>query len=148
MLNVLLLPELRELLTAGDEKTLTEVLADMHPASIAEFSEGLSIEETWQLLGYVVNDARQLIGFVSLRDLIIARRSALVGQIMERDVVTVPVDKDQEDAARELAHYAMLPLLFKRLGVDPGYASSPFVATFVDVTGIVLYFSIARIYLL
>jgi magnesium transporter len=43
---------------------------------------------------------------------------------------------------------AMLPLLFKRLGVDPAIASSPFVATFVDVTGIVLYFSIAHVWLL
>jgi magnesium transporter len=43
---------------------------------------------------------------------------------------------------------SMLPLLFKRIGVDPGIASSPFVATFVDVTGIVIYFSIARFYLL
>jgi magnesium transporter len=43
---------------------------------------------------------------------------------------------------------AMLPLVFKRLGFDPGYASSPFVATFVDVTGIVIYFSIAKIWLL
>src|SRR5262249_31860656 len=32
---------------------------------------------------------------------------------------------------------AMLPLIFRKLGVDPGIASSPFVATFVDVTGIV-----------
>jgi magnesium transporter len=39
---------------------------------------------------------------------------------------------------------SMLPLIFRRLGVDPGYASSPFVATFVDVTGIVIYFSIAK----
>ena len=38
---------------------------------------------------------------------------------------------------------AMLPLVFKRLGFDPGYASSPFVATFVDVTGIMIYFTIA-----
>lgn len=43
---------------------------------------------------------------------------------------------------------SMLPLLFRRVGVDPGIASSPFVATFVDVTGIVIYFSIASIYLL
>jgi magnesium transporter len=42
---------------------------------------------------------------------------------------------------------SMLPLIFKRLGVDPGIASSPFVATFVDVTGIVIYFSIARVVL-
>lgn len=40
---------------------------------------------------------------------------------------------------------SMLPLVFRRLGADPGVASSPFVATFVDVTGIVIYFSIAKI---
>jgi magnesium transporter len=39
---------------------------------------------------------------------------------------------------------SMLPLFFKRVGIDPGIASSPFVATFVDVTGIVIYFSIAK----
>jgi magnesium transporter len=39
---------------------------------------------------------------------------------------------------------SMLPLVFRRLGADPGIASSPFVATFVDVTGIVIYFTIAR----
>lgn len=228
MLNMLLLPELRELLAAGDDRTLAEALCDMHPASIAEFSEGLTIEETWQLLGYasldrqaeifsfyplakqvdmvsevgrdrmsrlievmspddrvdllkrldaevveslvplvakaerqdirlllsypegsagsvmtteyatvpadvtvekaiaslrqqapsretiyyvyVVNEVRQLIGFVSLRDLILAKPSALVSQIMERDVVTVRVDKDQEEAARELAHYDFLAI--------------------------------------
>ena len=43
---------------------------------------------------------------------------------------------------------SMLPMLFKRFGIDPGYASSPFVATFVDVTGILIYFSIARLLLL
>jgi magnesium transporter len=42
----------------------------------------------------------------------------------------------------------MLPLVFKRFGVDPGIASSPFVATFVDVTGIMIYFTIAKTYLL
>jgi len=43
---------------------------------------------------------------------------------------------------------SMLPLIFRRFGFDPGYASSPFVATFVDVTGIFIYFSLAQIYLL
>jgi len=42
---------------------------------------------------------------------------------------------------------SMLPIFFKRIGVDPGFASSPFVATLVDVTGILIYFSIAQIYL-
>jgi magnesium transporter len=39
---------------------------------------------------------------------------------------------------------SMLPLAFRRIGIDPGMASSPFVATFVDVTGIIIYFSIAK----
>jgi magnesium transporter len=43
---------------------------------------------------------------------------------------------------------SMLPLIFKRFGVDPGIASSPFVATFVDVTGIMIYFTIATMWLL
>lgn len=38
---------------------------------------------------------------------------------------------------------AMLPLLFHKIGFDPALASSPFVATFVDVTGIAVYFLIA-----
>ena len=42
---------------------------------------------------------------------------------------------------------AMLPLGFKRTGIDPGIASSPFIATFVDVTGIIIYFSFAASYL-
>jgi magnesium transporter len=42
---------------------------------------------------------------------------------------------------------SMLPLAFQRLGVDPAYASSPFVATFVDVTGILILFSLAQLYL-
>ncbi|MSR79673.1 MAG: magnesium transporter [Gemmataceae bacterium] len=42
---------------------------------------------------------------------------------------------------------AMLPLFFRRIGVDPAVASSPFVATAVDVTGIVIYFTMARLIL-
>ncbi len=39
---------------------------------------------------------------------------------------------------------AMMPLLLKRLGFDPALASSPFVASAVDVTGLVIYFTVAR----
>jgi magnesium transporter len=39
---------------------------------------------------------------------------------------------------------SMLPLLLHRLGFDPAVASSPFVASIVDVTGIVVYFTVAR----
>ncbi len=42
---------------------------------------------------------------------------------------------------------AMLPFLLRRLGFDPASASAPFVATLSDVTGIVIYFSIATVLL-
>ncbi|MEM9693208.1 MAG: magnesium transporter [Myxococcota bacterium] len=40
---------------------------------------------------------------------------------------------------------AMLPLLLSRLGLDPATSSTPFVATLVDVLGILLYFSLAKV---
>jgi magnesium transporter len=42
---------------------------------------------------------------------------------------------------------SMLPFLFRRLGWDPASASAPFVATLVDVTGLVIYFSLAAVLL-
>ncbi len=42
---------------------------------------------------------------------------------------------------------SMLPFVLKRLGFDPASASAPFVATLVDVTGIVIYFSVASLIL-
>jgi magnesium transporter len=38
---------------------------------------------------------------------------------------------------------AMLPFILKRVGFDPASASAPFVATLVDVTGLVIYFTVA-----
>jgi magnesium transporter len=40
---------------------------------------------------------------------------------------------------------SMLPLVLRRLGLDPASASAPFVATMVDVTGLVIYFTIASV---
>jgi len=42
---------------------------------------------------------------------------------------------------------SLLPLFFKSIGVDPAVTSAPFVATLVDVTGIIIYFSIASVIL-
>jgi magnesium transporter len=38
---------------------------------------------------------------------------------------------------------SMLPFILRRLGFDPASASAPFVATLVDVTGLVIYFMVA-----
>lgn len=42
---------------------------------------------------------------------------------------------------------SLLPFLLKRLGVDPATSSAPFVATLVDVTGLIIYFGVAAILL-
>ncbi|HEY8666964.1 MAG TPA: magnesium transporter [Tepidisphaeraceae bacterium] len=42
---------------------------------------------------------------------------------------------------------SMLPFLLRRLGFDPATASAPFVATLVDVTGLVIYFTVASVIL-
>ncbi len=42
---------------------------------------------------------------------------------------------------------SMLPFVLRKLGADPASASGPFVATLVDVTGIVIYFTVASVVL-
>ncbi len=42
---------------------------------------------------------------------------------------------------------SMLPILLKKLGADPAVSSAPFVATLVDVTGLIIYFSFAYLFL-
>lgn len=42
---------------------------------------------------------------------------------------------------------SMLPFLLRRLGFDPATSSAPFVATLVDVTGLIIYFMVAKILL-
>jgi len=42
---------------------------------------------------------------------------------------------------------SMLPIVLKRLGADPAVSSAPFVATLVDVTAILIYFSLAYLFL-
>jgi magnesium transporter len=43
---------------------------------------------------------------------------------------------------------SMLPFILRRLGLNPASASAPFVATLVDVTGLVIYFTIANFIML
>lgn len=59
---------------------------------------------------YVIDEGRRLRGFVSLRDLILARPEMCVAEIMEQDVISVRVDDDQEDVAQRLARYDFLAI--------------------------------------
>jgi magnesium transporter len=42
---------------------------------------------------------------------------------------------------------SMLPIVLKKMGADPAVSSAPFVATLVDVTGLIIYFSVAFFFL-
>lgn len=59
---------------------------------------------------YVVDEERHLLGFVSLRDLILAKPLAKVKDVMQRDVISVRVDDDQEFVANEVAKYTFLAI--------------------------------------
>jgi magnesium transporter len=49
--------------------------------------------------------------------------------------------------AKETMTGSLLPFVLRKLGFDPASASAPFVATLVDVTGLVIYFTAASIIL-
>ncbi len=228
MVNPIILPELRLMLAENDDQGLRDVAMELHPATVADFTEGLTVDETWRVLAraplarqaeifgyydlakqvemvlgsgrermsalleemapdnrvdllqhldpqvveellplvakaerhdiamllsypedsagsvmtteyaslpanimvsealqrlrnvapdnemiyyiYVVDEQRHLLGFISLRDLILAKPNAVVGDIMERDIISVRADDDREEAARRLARYDFLAI--------------------------------------
>lgn len=226
--NPILIPELRVMLAEGDTAGLREVGAELHPATVAEFSEGLDDGEIWRLLEalaverqaevfpyypmprqvelvkaadrqhlgpllewmaadnrddllreldpefveeilplvakaerhdirmllscpedsagalmtteyaslpaditageavtrlrsqapnsesiyyiYVLDPERKLVGFVSLRDLILAKPTALVADLMQRDVIAVRVDEPSEKVVDLLARFDFIAI--------------------------------------
>ncbi len=59
---------------------------------------------------YVVDNSRKLLGLVSLKDLILAPPSAMIDDIMYRDVLFVRIDDDQEDVVGKIRKYDLLAL--------------------------------------
>lgn len=59
---------------------------------------------------YVVDDNRRLLGFISLRDLIVARRDVRVRDLYHDEVIYATVDEDQEEAARKIQKYDLIAL--------------------------------------
>lgn len=57
---------------------------------------------------YVTDADNRLVGVVSLRQLVTADLTTPLAQIMHRDVISVPVDADQEEVARVLSRYGLL----------------------------------------
>lgn len=61
MINPLYLPELREMLADNNADELREFCTALHPARTAEFMEGLTAAEAWQVLQYADPDTREQI---------------------------------------------------------------------------------------
>jgi len=59
---------------------------------------------------YVVDKARKLLGFVTLKNLILAQAHELVQDIMQQDYIYASVDEDQETAARRLQKYDLIAM--------------------------------------
>jgi len=59
---------------------------------------------------YVLDAERKLLGFVSLRDLILARPTALVAELMQRDVIAVRMDEPQEKVVDLLARFDFIAI--------------------------------------
>ncbi len=59
---------------------------------------------------YITDEDRHLRGFVSLRDMILAKPDVKLNQLMETDVISVRVDDDQEHVAREIAKYDFIAI--------------------------------------
>ena len=57
---------------------------------------------------YVINLQNQLVGVISLRELIIASPRAFIRDVVRRNIVSVPVDLDQEEVARIVSKYNFL----------------------------------------
>lgn len=59
---------------------------------------------------YVISNGRELVGVITLRELILAPLQAAVGEIMHRKVISVTTDTDQEQAARLMTDYGLSAL--------------------------------------
>jgi magnesium transporter len=59
---------------------------------------------------YVVDHTRRLIGFISLKKLILSRRSAVIEEIMQHDIIFGRVNEDQEAVARQIDKYDLIAI--------------------------------------
>jgi magnesium transporter len=59
---------------------------------------------------YVVEKERRLKGFVTLKDVLLARPNQRIEEIMEEDVISVSIDENAEEVADKISHYDFLAI--------------------------------------
>ncbi|MCH3914664.1 MAG: magnesium transporter [Acidaminococcaceae bacterium] len=68
---------------------------------------------------YVLNEKKQLVGTVSIRELLVAKNGDIINDIMEDNVISVEPETDQEEVARLVSKYDLhaIPVVNKRKGL-------------------------------
>jgi magnesium transporter len=119
--------------------------------------------ETLDVL-YVIDDRGVLVDAMALRDVLLVPVTDRVSSLMRRRFAALHARDDQRTAIEVFRATtvgvalvgvvlwgtlvgSMLPFGLRRLGFDPATSSAPFVATLVDVTGLIIYFSVGVVLL-
>jgi Mg/Co/Ni transporter MgtE len=134
MVGKILIPEIRSLIGARDFAGLRELFSDWPPADVAEVIVDMPQDE--RVIIFRVLPAALAADVFEYLD-VEAQQELLRSMAREQVVVGVVLWGTLSGS--------MLPFLLRRVGADPATSSAPFVATLVDVTGLVIYFSIALI---
>jgi magnesium transporter len=90
----------RELFALPETTTVRE--------AVAAIQDNRDLEMIFYL--YVIDDAGRLVGVTSLRQLLLARPSKSLGEVMTRDLISVNTDTDQEEVAQLATRYDLLAI--------------------------------------
>ncbi len=99
-----------------------------------EFISGLMLGSLIGILGFIT-----LIGWDLIAGNVIGYETIMTALVIGLSLLTIVLFGNFVGA--------MLPFILSRMGLDPAVSSAPFVATIVDVSGIIIYFSIALFFL-
>ncbi len=106
------------LLTAQDEGTAGAVMTSDYATLPAEATAAAALNKLRHeapdretiYYCYVIDSDRKLVGFVSLKDLILAPQTKHISDIMQLDVVSARMDEDREQVAKKLMEYDLIAL--------------------------------------
>jgi len=151
-----------------------ELLRSLATEQVAAMLNEMAADDRRELFqGLPANVVAELVNQLSVEERAVAIRllnypEDSVGRLMTPDYVQVKKHWAVQEALEHIRQFAkdsekltsligavlwatltgsMLPILLKRLGCDSATSSAPFVATLVDVTGIIIYFSVASLFL-
>ncbi len=130
--------EIVKLMQFGEQKIIQELLGyaentagGIMTTEYISFRQELTVAETLQKIKeiapkteeintiFVLNGMKQLVGTVALRDMLLAKDTAMLADIMHNNVISVEPEADQEEVARLISKYdlSVIPVVSKRKGL-------------------------------